>query len=93
VEDIVYEDADWAVRYLIVDTRDWLPGKKVPVSADRVLGVSWSGAQIEVDLTAGRYLPKFRGARQLCCASLGTRSRHEETKSCTTTDARCAGYG
>ena len=52
VEDIVYDDAGWAVRYLIADTRDWLPGKKVPVSADWVLDVSSSAAQIEVDLTA-----------------------------------------
>ena len=52
VEGIVYDDAGWAVRYLIADTRDWLPGKKVPVSADWVLDVSSSAAQIEVDLTA-----------------------------------------
>ena len=52
VDDLIYDDTDWAVRYLIVDTRDWLPGKKVPVSADWVLGVGWSGAQVEVDLMA-----------------------------------------
>ncbi|CAA9435113.1 MAG: hypothetical protein AVDCRST_MAG22-3591 [uncultured Rubrobacteraceae bacterium] len=52
VEDLVYDDSDWAVRYLIVDTRDWLPAKKVPVSADWVSGISPSGAQVEVDLTA-----------------------------------------
>jgi hypothetical protein len=36
----------------VVDTRDWLPGKKVPISADWILEVNWSGAEVEVDLTA-----------------------------------------
>jgi len=51
VEALIYDDHDWTVRYLIVDTRDWLPGKKVPVSAEWVLGVSPSGARVDVDLT------------------------------------------
>lgn len=52
VEDLVYDDRDWMVRYLIVDTRDWLPGKKVPVSVDWVYRISWSGAEVGLDLAA-----------------------------------------
>ena len=29
ISDLVVSDEDWAVRYLVVDTRDWLPGKHV----------------------------------------------------------------
>lgn len=52
VEDLIYDDHDWTVRYLVVDTRDRLPGKKVPVSADWILGIGRSGAEVELDLTA-----------------------------------------
>ncbi|CQR47515.1 PRC-barrel domain protein [Paraliobacillus sp. PM-2] len=39
VLDIYFDDKFWTVRYLVVDTRKWLPGKKVllsPVSFDSV---------------------------------------------------------
>ncbi len=52
VQDLIYDDRDWMVRYLIVGTRDWLPGKKVPVSTDWVSGISWSGAEVRLDLAA-----------------------------------------
>lgn len=52
VEDFIVDDQDWEIRYVIVDTRDWLPGKKVPLSAAWVSGISWAGAEIEVDLMA-----------------------------------------
>ncbi|HEY5883745.1 MAG TPA: PRC-barrel domain-containing protein [Pyrinomonadaceae bacterium] len=32
VEDILFDDASWIVRYLIVDTGNWLPGRKVLIS-------------------------------------------------------------
>jgi hypothetical protein len=28
VEDFIIDDETWAIRYLIVDTRNWWPGKK-----------------------------------------------------------------
>lgn len=32
VKDVLFDDQSWFVRYLVVDTRKWLPGKKVLVS-------------------------------------------------------------
>ena len=29
VEDFLIEDADWSIHYLVVDTKNWWPGKKV----------------------------------------------------------------
>ena len=31
VEDFLVEDSSWAIRYMIVDTRNWWPGRKVLV--------------------------------------------------------------
>jgi len=45
VEDFLVDDRTWAIRYLIVDTRDWLPGKKVLISPKWIKRVSWSEKQ------------------------------------------------
>ncbi|MFZ5825054.1 MAG: PRC-barrel domain-containing protein [Bacillota bacterium] len=51
VEDFVVDDETWAVRYLVVDTRNWLPGKKVLVATDWIDWVSWEEKQVRIDLT------------------------------------------
>ena len=51
VEDFIFDDEDWSIRYIIVDTRNWLPGKKVLVSSRWFKEVSWSNQTIRVDLT------------------------------------------
>ena len=32
VDDFLVEDADWSIHYLVVDTKNWWPGKKVLIS-------------------------------------------------------------
>jgi uncharacterized protein YrrD len=51
VEDILVDDKSWAVRYIVVDTKNWWPGKKVLVSPDWIKEVSWSDSAVYVDLT------------------------------------------
>jgi uncharacterized protein YrrD len=51
VEDFLIDDQTWAIRYLIVDTRDWLPGRRVLISPKWIERVSWSEKQVVVDLT------------------------------------------
>ena len=29
LEDLYFDDEQWAIRYLVVDTGKWLPGRKV----------------------------------------------------------------
>jgi stress response protein YsnF len=50
VEDFVVEDRTWAIRYIVVDTRNWWPGKKVIVSPEWIRSVSWSDRKVYVDL-------------------------------------------
>lgn len=53
VEDFVLDDETWQLTYVVVDTRDWLPGgKKVLVAPDWVAGVDWAGREVSVSLTA-----------------------------------------
>jgi uncharacterized protein YrrD len=50
VEDFLIDDKAWAIRYLLIDTRDWLPGKKVLVSPEWVEDIDWIQREVAVDL-------------------------------------------
>ena len=51
VEDFIIEDETWAIRYLIIDTRNWWPGNKVLVSPRWIERVSWSERKVFVNLS------------------------------------------
>ena len=51
VEDFIIDDQTWAIRYLIIDTRNWWPGKKVLVSQQWIESVSWSESKVFVNLS------------------------------------------
>ncbi|MEO8453369.1 MAG: PRC-barrel domain-containing protein [Gemmatimonadota bacterium] len=51
VEDFIIDDDTWAIRYLIIDTRNWWPGKKVLVSPQWIDRVSWKDSTVYVNLT------------------------------------------
>jgi len=50
VEDFIIDDKTWAIRYLIIDTKNWWPGKKVLVSPQWIDRVSWSEKKVFVNL-------------------------------------------
>ena len=51
VEDFIVDDESWIIRYLVVDTRNWLPGgKKVLVSPAWIEGVFWGDRTVMVSL-------------------------------------------
>ena len=51
VENFLLESATWSISYLIVDTRNWWPGKHVLMSPYGVKQIDWSGRQIRVNMT------------------------------------------
>ena len=44
------DDETWSLRYLVVDTRNWLPGKEVLVAPRWISDISWAGLRVSVDL-------------------------------------------
>ena len=50
VEDLVVDDETWTVRYIEVDTRNWLPGKKVLLQMMRIDHISWADRSVAVML-------------------------------------------
>ncbi len=52
VEDFIVEDAPWVVRYLVIDTRNWLPfSKKVLLAMEWITGITWAESRVYVDLS------------------------------------------
>jgi sporulation protein YlmC with PRC-barrel domain len=51
VHDVYFDDERWAVRYLVVDTGEWLPGKRVLISPASVPRQEGDGDYIRVALT------------------------------------------
>jgi hypothetical protein len=51
VEDFIADDETWAIRYIVVDTRNWWPGKKVLVAPQWISEVSWAESRVRVDLS------------------------------------------
>ena len=48
VEDFVIDDDSWTIRYLVVDTQNWWPGKKVLISPMWIESISWIDAKVFV---------------------------------------------
>jgi uncharacterized protein YrrD len=51
VEDFMIDDEDWAIRFLVADTHNWLPGKKVILSPKWIKRVQWADSSVYFDLT------------------------------------------
>ena len=51
VDGFVLDDEAWAIRYIEVATRNWLPGKKVLVSPAWIEQVSWPESKVYVALS------------------------------------------
>ena len=67
VEDFMIDTESWAIRYAVVDTRNWLPGRKVLVSPDLIRGVDWFKSIVRVDLSRDRIknAPEYDESRPL----------------------------
>lgn len=51
VEDTLANDEIWGIKYLVVDTRNWLPGRKVLISPLWITGFQWTDRKVGLDLT------------------------------------------
>jgi uncharacterized protein YrrD len=64
VEDFMFESEDWSIQLMVVDTGNWLPGKKVLISPRRIDDVDWAAAKVFVNVTRDRVeeSPEFDSA-------------------------------
>jgi hypothetical protein len=50
-EDFIVDDAIWVIRYMIVDTANWWPGKMVLISPRWIRFMKWEDRKVQIDLT------------------------------------------
>ncbi len=51
VDDLLFDEKDWRIRYLVVDTSNWVGGRSVLVSPAVVRGVDPAEQRIDIALT------------------------------------------
>ena len=51
VDDFLIGSEDWRIHFLVVDTKNWWPGKRVIIAPDWIHEVSWETEGVTVDLT------------------------------------------
>lgn len=51
VDDFIIDDETWAIRYLVIDTRNWWPGKKVLISPQWIERISWGESKVFINLS------------------------------------------
>jgi hypothetical protein len=50
VADFLVDDQAWSIRYLGIDTRNWLPGKHVLIEPMAVESIDWDSREIRVSM-------------------------------------------
>lgn len=67
VDDLVLDLERWVIRYLVVDTRNWLPGRRVVVSPAWLRRIDWGSRSVVLDLDQERirHSPAYDRARLL----------------------------
>ncbi len=51
IEDFIIDDETWSIRYLVIDTKNWWPGKHVLVSPQWIDEVSWEESKVCIGLS------------------------------------------
>lgn len=51
IADFIVEDESWVIRYLVIDTRNILPGKKVLIAPEWTKNIDWQERKIFIDVT------------------------------------------
>lgn len=51
VDDFIMDDETWAIRYLVIDTRNWLPGRKVLLAPGWTGDIDWKQRHITTTLS------------------------------------------
>jgi len=50
VEDFLVDDTDWSIHYLVIDTTNWWPGKKVLISPRSATEIDWSNKLVNLNV-------------------------------------------
>lgn len=67
VEDFIIDDSNWTIHYMIVDTGNWFPGKKVIISPDLIKDINWETSEVIINASVEQVKnsPEYDASKQL----------------------------
>jgi uncharacterized protein YrrD len=67
VEDFLVDDSNWTIYYMIVDTGNWFPGKKVTISPDLIKEINWETSEVIINASVEQVKnsPEYDASKQL----------------------------
>lgn len=51
IDDFLVDDETWAIRYAVIDTSRWIPGRKVLIASEWIIDVNWEESKAFMMLT------------------------------------------
>ena len=51
IDNMLVDGVNWGIRYLIIDTRNWWPGKQVLLSPYAITDICWLDHEVRLDVT------------------------------------------
>jgi hypothetical protein len=79
VKDYIGDDEQWTIRFLILDTRNWLSGRKVLLPPHWITRVEWGDSSVYVNLSRDsvKQNPEFDPSQLVTMGYEGTRDGHD----------------
>lgn len=67
VDDFIIDEDGWVIRYIVVDTRNWLPGRKVLISPEWATAIDWAEGTLGVgmDRDAIKNSPRYEPDKRI----------------------------
>ena len=50
VDDVLLDEQSWGIRYLVLDTSNWIGGRSVVISPRLLSGVDWPDRMVKVEV-------------------------------------------
>jgi sporulation protein YlmC with PRC-barrel domain len=72
VEDFLVDDGHWEIRYLVVDTKNWWPAKKVLIDPRAAERIDWASSAVRVKLTQAEIKSSPEYDPSVRCAACNT---------------------
>lgn len=84
VEDFLVDDRDWSIQLIVIDTRNWLPGKDVLISPKRIVKVGWLDKNVTVKATRDEVEGSPEYDAEMLTTESGVRELYRQTGDRTT---------
>lgn len=54
IEDLIFDEMNWKIRYLVIDTKNWWPAKSVLLSPEWVDAINWGERNLKIHLSSDK---------------------------------------